>query len=50
MIYWQWAVVAAAGGYVACVFTWPKVKVWINGAQTEARKLEDKAKALRASL
>lgn len=33
-------------GYVACIFTWPKVKVWINGAELEAANLKAKAKDL----
>lgn len=36
-----------AGGYIAAVFTWPKVKELINGAETEIHALEAKAKALR---
>lgn len=35
-----------AGGYVASIYTWPRVKLIINGAQTEATKLRAKADAL----
>jgi hypothetical protein len=35
-----------AGGYVASIYTWPRVKLLINGAQTEAVKLRAKADAL----
>jgi hypothetical protein len=37
-------------GYVGCIFSWPKVKLWINGAETEAQALRDKASALIASI
>lgn len=36
-----------AGGYTAAVFTWPKVKEILNGAETEIMALEAKAKSLR---
>ena len=35
-----------SGGYVASIYTWPRVKLLINGAQTEAAKLRAKADAL----
>lgn len=38
------------GGYVACIYTWPKIKVIVNGAQTEATKLRAKADALLAAI
>lgn len=41
---------AIAGGYVASIFTWPKVSEWINGTQTEIVKLEAKAADLRDKL
>lgn len=34
------------GGYVASIYTWPRLKVLINGAQAEAAKLRAKADAL----
>jgi len=37
-------------GFVVSIYAWPKVKVWVNGAYTEARNLEAKAAALRAKL
>lgn len=36
----------AAGGYIAAIYTWPKLKLWINGAQLEATKLRAKADAI----
>jgi hypothetical protein len=39
--------VTFAGGYAASVYTWDKVKVFINGAEAEIRALDDKAKVLR---
>lgn len=41
---------AFAGGYVASVYTWPKVSAWIVGAETAVRSLEDRIKALKAKL
>ena len=38
------------GGFVASIYFWPKVKVWINGVETEAQALRDKASALIASI
>jgi len=39
-------VVAFIGGYAASIYSWPKLKVWINGAQAEAEALRAKADAL----
>jgi hypothetical protein len=39
-------VLFVAAGYVASIYTWPRVKLLINGAQTEAAKLRAKADAL----
>jgi hypothetical protein len=38
------------GGYVLSIFTWPKLKVWVNGAEAEATSLEAKANALLATV
>jgi hypothetical protein len=37
------------GGYVIAVFTWSKVKVWVNGAQAEAENLKVRADAILAT-
>lgn len=42
--------IAFIAGYVVCIFTWSKVKVWVNGAQKEADKLRAKADALAAAV
>lgn len=34
------------GGYVASIYTWTKVKVWVLGAQAEADRMMAKAKAI----
>jgi hypothetical protein len=39
-------VLFVAAGYVASIYTWPRVKLLINGAQIEAAKLRAKADAL----
>lgn len=43
-------VIAIIAGYVAYPFTWPKLREWLNGAAYEARRLEEKAAALKARL
>jgi hypothetical protein len=43
-------VVVLAAGYVASIYTWPRIKLWVNGAQTEIASLEAKAAALKAAL
>ena len=37
-------------GYVASIYSWPRIKVWVNGAQSEIASLEAKAAALKAVL
>lgn len=39
-----------AGGYAACVFTWAKVKEWVNGIELEYHKAKAKVDDLRARL
>lgn len=34
------------GGYVAAIYTWPRVKLFLNGAHAEAAKLRAKADAI----
>jgi hypothetical protein len=43
-------VVLLAAGYVASIYSWPRIKVWVNGAQAEIANLEAKAAALKAAL
>lgn len=46
-----WMLIAAAlGGYVASVYTWPKIRVFVTGAQYEAGRLREKAAALEAAI
>jgi hypothetical protein len=42
--------VVLAAGYLASIYTWPRIKLWVNGAQTEIASLEAKAAALKAAL
>lgn len=42
--------VVLAAGYAASIYTWPRIKLWVNGAQTEIASLEAKAAALKAAL
>lgn len=37
-------------GYVASIYTWPHVRAWLVGVETEIRSLEDRAKALKDAL
>jgi len=39
-------ILAIAGGYALAIFTWGRVKVWINGVEAEAAALKAKAKDL----
>jgi hypothetical protein len=39
-----------AVGYAASIYSWPKLKLRVNGAQTEIASLEAKAAALKAAL
>lgn len=43
-------VVVFAAGYAASIYSWPTVKVWVNGAKAEAAALEAKVIALKAKL
>ncbi len=43
-------VLAFACGYAASIYSWDWVKLKIVGVETAIRKLEDKIKALKASL
>ena len=42
--------VVFAAGYVVSIYSWPRIKVWVNGTQTEIASLEAKAAALKAVL
>lgn len=37
-------------GYVASIYTWPKIKVLLNGATAEAQRLRAKANALETAI
>ena len=38
------------GGYAASIYTWPKVKVWVNGVEVEIQSARDRISQLRAKL
>jgi hypothetical protein len=42
--------VVFAAGYIASIYSWPKIKIWVNGTQAEIASLEAKAAALKAVL
>jgi hypothetical protein len=39
-----------AAGYIASIYSWPGIKVWMNGTQAEIASLEAKAAELKAAL
>lgn len=43
-------VLLLVGGYVAAVYTWPRVKALVNGLENEARALRAKALDLEAKI
>ena len=42
--------VVFAAGYVGSIYSWPRIKVWVNGTKAEIASLEAKAAALKAVL
>jgi len=36
-------------GYVASIYSWPKIKVWVNGTRAEITSLEARVAALKAA-
>ena len=47
---WFFAFALFAGGYTASVYTWPKVKEWVNGAENEIASLRARIDALKGKL
>ncbi len=41
--------VILTAGYVASIYSWPKIKLWVNGTQAEIASLESKAAALKTA-
>ena len=39
-----------AAGYTASIYSWSRIKLWINGAQAEIASLEAKVATLKAAL
>jgi hypothetical protein len=39
-----------AAGYIASIYSWPRIKLWVNGAKAEIAGLEARAAALKAAL
>jgi hypothetical protein len=42
--------VVFVAGYAASIYSWPWIKLWVNGAQTEIARLEARTAALKAAL
>jgi hypothetical protein len=36
-------------GYAASIYSWPRIKLWVNGVETEVASLEVKTAALKAA-
>jgi hypothetical protein len=43
-------VTAAAAGYAAAIFTWPKLREWFGGLDAEISKLKARARELEDRL
>ena len=41
--------VVFAAGYAASIYSWPGIRLWVNGARIEIAGLEAKATALKAA-
>lgn len=41
-----WIITALVAGYIAAIFTWPKLRAWGLGAEAMLAWLRDKAAAL----
>lgn len=39
-----------AAGYVVSIYSWPRIRTWINGVSAEAADLRQKAARLEAKL
>jgi hypothetical protein len=39
-----------AAGYAASIYSWPRIKLWVSGAQAEIVRLEARISALKAVL
>ncbi len=39
-----------AAGYAVSIYSWPRIKLWVNGAESEIAALEARAAALKAVL
>jgi uncharacterized membrane protein (UPF0182 family) len=42
--------VVFVAGYATSIYSWSRIKLWVNGTQTEIANLEAKAAALKAAL
>jgi hypothetical protein len=39
-----------AGGYAGSIYTWPRIKEWVNGAEAEIERLKTKIDDLKGKL
>lgn len=39
-----------AAGYIASIYTWPRIRIWIKGISAEAADLRQRAARLEAKL
>jgi hypothetical protein len=45
-----WIILGFFGGYGVSIYTWPFIRTKMNGLETEAMDLRDKAKALEQQI
>lgn len=45
-----WIITALVAGYLAAIYTWPKVRTRLVGVETAIASLRDKARALEAKI
>jgi hypothetical protein len=51
MIMWMLtSVVVFAAGYAASIYSWPAIKVWINGMTAEVERVRQRLTQLEAKL
>lgn len=41
-----WIILAATGGYIASIYTWPAIRATVLGVEAEAKLLRDRATAI----
>ncbi len=45
-----WIIATFIAGYFVAIYTWPKLRAWVVGAEAEIASLRGKARALEAKI